>query len=263
MNECPECGEEIIFTDNNSPEFCERCGFKLPPEFKTSRPLGERKNPKITGDLGTLPLNKGNMQIPDQSSTHGNLPKKTTPKESIFGPQRLYYLIQDYRWAGEKSPIKAEMGQILGQLERHNLSVRRIVEIRENSGEIGLSIHHKILTMKQGYTLSTADGTLLGRVPTGLISLLKPKFILYTPDNLELLVARGNFFQHEYAITYENNQAMPIAYVRQGKDLRNFLPEASINADHTFFIRIIDPTADRRLIMGLVLSIEDKLHNLT
>jgi len=230
-NFCPQCGDPL----ESGQTTCEKCGAK------------------IGGAAGATT----------------SMPRTTSAAPSagaggLFDPSRNVYVIKEKFWDLGSGPIYDAKGQQIGKMHRKILSIRRKIEFQELDGRTIASIQMKILAIRPTYDLTDDKEQIIGRFSKTLFSFLRPKFELKDPNTGKILLnAQGKVFGFDFTV-FKGESKDPkdmVAEVHKADRWRDVLFAGGWDFSDTYGVKITDPSIDRRLIIGFVITIDNVLHD--
>ena len=230
MKYCPSCGVELEDKDQN---FCEKCGANL-DDFK--------KEGKIES--------QGDSQSPNTIQA----PSK------LFDLNRNYYILKEKYWDWGSGDILDNQGQIIGKMHRKILSIRKKVELMELNGTVSATINAKLISARAAQDIKDGEGNLIARIKKKIMTLLKPKFFLESPEGERLYEAQGNFMGFSFKVKdLTSNQI--VAEIEKAKKWRDVFLSGVFDFKDTYALKILDNKTDRRILVGFVLSIDNVMHD--
>jgi len=227
---CPSCGEKLKNEDQN---FCEKCGTNLE--------LYEKEG-KIESKITT------------------SSPVITQPTGKLFDLNRNYYILKEKYWDWGSGDILDNQGQIIGKMHRKILSIRKKVELKEVDGTVAATIHAKLISARSAQDLKDPEGNLIARIKKKMLTLLKPKFFLESPDGERLYEAQGNFMGFSFKVKDLSTDKI-VAEIEKAQRWRDVFLGGVFDFKDTYALRILDNETDRRILVGFVLSIDNTLHD--
>jgi len=219
-------------------KFCAKCGDPLEPDQKFCEKCGT----VVEANTAAAPVAQ-----PEASG-------------GLFDPSRQYYILQEKYWSWGSGSIMDEKGLEIGKMHRKVFSIRQRIELLELDGTISAMIHKKIIAIRPTYDLKDGQENDLARLKKTIINIIKPKLFLEDPSGNVLYEARGKFMGWDFTITDANTGAL-VATVSKTDRWRDVFLGGVFNFKDTYALKIEEPTADRRLLLGFVLSIDNSLHD--
>jgi uncharacterized protein YxjI len=219
-------------------KFCAKCGDPLEPGQKFCEKCGA----VVEGAANPVPSTQ-------QEASGG-----------LFDPSRQYYILQEKYWSWGSGSIMDEKGQEIGKMHRKVFSIRQRIELVELDGTVSAMIHKKIVAIRPTYDLKDGQERDLARLKKTIINVIKPKLFLEDPNGKVLYEARGKFMGWDFTITDANTGAL-VATVSKTDRWRDVFLGGVFNFKDTYALKIEDPSTDRRLLLGFVLSIDNSLHD--
>lgn len=227
---CPSCGVELGDKEQN---FCEKCGANLDDYTKEGKieSQGDSKSPNI-------------IQAPSK----------------LFDLNRNYYILKEKYWDWGSGDILDNQGQIIGKMHRKILSIRKKVELMELDGTVSATINAKLISARAAQDIKDGEGNLIARIKKKIMTLLKPKFFLESPEGERLYEAQGNFMGFSFKVKdLTSNQI--VAEIEKAKKWRDVFLSGVFDFKDTYALKILDNKTDRRILVGFVLSIDNVLHD--
>ena len=224
---CHKCGDPY----DHGQRFCEKCGAKLDDSPVAPPPQATR------------------------------MVEAYYPPGSLFDPNRMYYVLKEKYWGLGSGDIMDERGQVIGQMSRKIFSMRAKIELLEMNGQLSASIHRKIFALRPTHDLKDHNDQLIGRISKTLLSLFRPKFYLKDANENVLFMAQGQFMGWDFNIYRGDSETDLVAEVRKTDRWQDVFFGGIINFSDTYAVRIIDPSIDRRKVIGFVIAIDNVLHD--
>jgi uncharacterized protein YxjI len=183
------------------------------------------------------------------------------PPGSLFDPNRMYYVINTEFWGLGFGKILDEDGQVIGKMSRKILSLRGKIRIRELDGSLSAVIHEKILSIRPTYTLMDHNESIIGRISKTLLSIYRPKFYFKDPSGYIEFTAQGGYKGHEVQIYRGDSEANVVAIIRKTDTLKDLVSTSLFNFSDRYTAKIIDPSIDRRKVIGFVIAIHKMIQH--
>jgi len=234
MSYCPNCGDEVT----EQQKFCEKCGSSIPASV-----IQNKTSPT---SAVTAPTPESAMQTYDHPG-------------GLFDINRNYYILKEKYWDWGDGDILDENNQIIGKMRRIILSIRRRVELLEIDGTLSATIHSKIVSARGAQDLKDPQGNMIARIKKKILSVFRPKFFLEDPQGNRWYEAQGKFMGWSYKVTDMSGKL--IAEIEKADRWRDVFLGGLIDFKDTYVIRILDNETDRRILLGVVLSIDNVLHD--
>lgn len=231
---CTQCGAELKSADQ---KFCESCGAKVASKQ-------ENTETKVSSEA----------EISTNISTTHQRPT------GLFDLSRTYYILKEKYWDWGSGDILDEQGQIIGKMKRKILSIRKKIELRELDGTVSASIHGKLVSARQAQDLKDPEGNLIARIKKKILTFLKPKFFLESPDGTRYYEAVGNFFGFSFKVK-DISTGKIIAEIEKADKWRDYFLGGMFDFKDTYALKILDHETDRRILVGFVLSIDNVMHD--
>ncbi|MHA2035702.1 MAG: LURP-one-related family protein [Promethearchaeota archaeon] len=235
---CANCGAEIKDLSQN---FCEKCGSTIPASVKEGKtevsPTTTTSSPTIT-TMGFQPYDRPG---------------------GLFDINRNYYILKEKYWDWGSGDILDENNQVIGNMKRIILSIRRRVELLEIDGTLSATIHSKIVSARGAQDLKDPQGNMIARIKKKILSVFRPKFFLESPTGERFFEAQGKFMGWSYKVTDMNGKL--IAEIEKADRWRDVFLGGLLDFKDTYALRILDNETDRRILLGFVLSIDNVLHD--
>ncbi|MHA2283779.1 MAG: LURP-one-related family protein [Promethearchaeota archaeon] len=235
---CANCGAEIKDVSQN---FCEKCGSTIPDSVKQGKtevsPTTTTSSSKIT-TMGFQPYDRPG---------------------GLFDINRNYYVLKEKYWDWGSGDILDENNQVIGNMRRIILSIRRRVELLETDGTLSATIHSKIVSARGAQDLKDPQGNMIARIKKKILSVFRPKFFLESPSGERFFEAQGKFMGWSYKVTDMSGKL--VAEIEKADRWRDVFLGGLLDFKDTYALRILDNETDRRILLGFVLSIDNVLHD--
>ena len=231
---CPNCGVEV--TDQQ--KFCEKCGSSISARGKQEKTTSTSTEIQISPESAV------------QNYDHPG---------GLFDLNRNYYILKEKYWDWGSGDILDENNQVIGNMRRVILSIRRRVELLEVDGTLSATIHSKIVSARGAQDLKDPQGNMIARIKKKILSVFRPKFFLEDPHGNRWYEAQGKFMGWSYKVTDMSGKL--IAEIEKADRWRDVFLGGLLDFKDTYALRILDNETDRRILLGFVLSIDNVLHD--
>jgi len=172
-----------------------------------------------------------------------------------------YYVLKEDWWNWGSGHIYDQMGSTVGQMHRRMLSIRALIEVKNNQDVLLFTVERKLVSLRSSYMIKDHQGAVLGRTNRKLLTLFRPKLWLETQRGQKLLEAQGNFLGKDFDIKDVNNHKL-ISQVGKSDFFRDLIVGGSLfDFTDTYAIKILDRDYDKRLILGFVIAIDNSVHD--
>ena len=178
---------------------------------------------------------------------------------SLLAPQVQYYVIKEKWWGWGSGDIYDQQGNTIGTMHRRVISIREFTEVNEPDGSLSFSINRKLVSIRSSYMIKDADGSLLGRTNRKILTLFRPKLWLEDAKGKKLLQAHGNFLGKDFEI--KDAKGRVVAQVGKSDFFRDLILGGVFDFTDTYAVKIIDPTYDKKVVLGFVLAIDNSVHD--
>ncbi len=234
---CSQCGDSSPLGQ----KFCEKCGSRLPTSDPTedSQPSHSPQN------------NVGQTNLMNPQS------------RGLFDPSHMSYVLKEKYWDFGSGPIYDVAGRQIGSMKRKLLSIRSRIEIYEANGQPACAINRKLIAIKPTYTLHDEHDNIIGKFEKTLLSLIHPKFYLKDPSGNIIMTAQGTFMGFDFNIRRgaSTDDRDLIAEIHKADQWRDLFFSGGWDFADTYGVKIHDASADRRLLLGFVIAIDNVLHD--
>jgi uncharacterized protein YxjI len=235
---CPQCGDPSPLSQG----FCEQCGASLTPI--NSRPPAQAAGRPMPQQNTGVPPAQPQMQY-----------------MGLFDPRHMFYVLKEKFWGIGSGPIMNERGQVIGNMHRKIFSLRQKIEFREMNGYVSSAVDQKLVAIKPTYNLKDDKDVLIARFQKTILSVFRPKFYLLDPYKKKTHMAQGNFMGFDFKVFRLPDETNPIAVINKTDAFRDIIIRGAFNFSDTYALRILDPNSDRRKLLGLVVAIDNVLHD--
>ena len=177
----------------------------------------------------------------------------------LLDPDRNYYVLKEKLWDWGGGDIYDERGQTIGKMKRKILSLRSEITISEPNGSPELTVNKKIVSLRRSYEIKDHQGNLLGITKKKILSIIRPKMWMENANGEETLIGQGSFAGWNFDIM--NRQGKKVAEVSKIDRWRDVIAGGIFDFSDTYAIHILDPTYDRRTLLGFVVAIDNSVHD--
>lgn len=235
---CSQCGDEV----RPGQRFCAQCGARIhldePEPVRTPPPSAEGLSPET-------------FDQPQYGAA---------PAGSLFDPAREYYFLREKYWDWGSGPIYDRAGQEIGHMRRRVLSVRKLIEFKEQDNQtIAAVINQKLVAIRPTYDIKDQGDMIRGRVKKKLTSIFRPFLWLEDPQGRKILKAQGNFMGFNFTI--EDAHGNLVAEIEKADKWRDIFFGGMFDFRDSYGIHILDPHVDRLLVVGLTVAIDNIVHD--
>ena len=231
---CPNCGIEV----SEQQRYCEKCGSSISARGKQEKTTSTSTEIQIS---------------PESAVQNYDRPG------GLFDLNRNYYILKEKYWDWGSGDILDENNQVIGNMRRVILSIRRRVELLEVDGTLSATIHSKIVSARGAQDLKDPQGNMIARIKKKILSVFRPKFFLEDPHGNRWYEAQGKFMGWSYKVTDMSGKL--IAEIEKADRWRDVFLGGLLDFEDTYALRILDNETDRRILLGFVLSIDNVLHD--
>ncbi|MFX1513169.1 MAG: LURP-one-related/scramblase family protein [Promethearchaeota archaeon] len=201
------------------------------------------------------------QQLVSDSSTVTPVPEGIG---SLFDPLHEFYVLKERYWDWGSGPIMDYHGNVLGHMNRRFLSLRRLIEFKELDGSMSAVINAKIIAVRPTYELKaiTPNGAEvpIGRIQKTLLSFFRPHLWMEDEFGQRIFDAQGNFMGFQFEII-DSKTGQLAAHVDKLDKWRDIFLGGLFDYSDTYAVQIFSPTYDRRQVLGLILAIDNILHD--
>jgi uncharacterized protein YxjI len=185
-------------------------------------------------------------------------------QQGLFDPRRLGYVIKEKFWDWGSGPIYDEHGNEIGKMHRKIFSIRKRIEFMELDGSISAYIAQKLLAIKPTYDLHLPNETRIARISKTFFSFFRPKFYLKNSDGKEIMfTAQGKFMGFDFKIF--RGQSVDdkdlVGEIHKIDRWRDVFFSGIMDMTDTYALKVIDPSVDRKYLLGLVIAIDNAVHD--
>jgi uncharacterized protein YxjI len=180
-------------------------------------------------------------------------------KMSLLNPELNCYVLKEKWWDWGSGDIYDEAGVPIGKMHRRLISVRAFTEVTEMNGAHVFSVNKKIVSIRPSYMIKSAEGHLLGRTNRKILTLFRPKLWLEDNHGEKILEAQGKFLGKDFQI--KDIKGNLKAKVGKGDFLKDLVLGGIFDFTDNYAIQILDPNFDKRLLLGLVIAIDNSVHD--
>ena len=179
--------------------------------------------------------------------------------ESLLNPDRNYYVIKEKLWDWGSGDIYDESGATIGRMKRKLLSLRAEITVDEPDGLPILTVNRKIASVRRSYDIKDANGNLLGRTRKKLLTLFKPRMWMEDQNADKILVGQGSFAGWDFEIS--DIHGRKLAEVSKSERWRDIFLGGMFDYSDTYALHILDPSYDKRALLGFVIAIDNSVHD--
>ncbi|MFB0543675.1 MAG: LURP-one-related/scramblase family protein [Candidatus Bathyarchaeia archaeon] len=179
---------------------------------------------------------------------------------TLLEPQVNYYVIKEKWWGWGSGDIYDQRGNTIGSMHRRLLTIREFTEVKENDGTISFTVNRKIVSIRASYTIKDPNGNFLGRTNRKILTLFRPKLWLEDEKGKKMLEAQGNFLGKDFKI--KDTRGRLIAQVGKSDFFKDLILGGSLfDYTDTYAVKILDPSYDKRILLGFVIAIDNSVHD--
>jgi len=178
---------------------------------------------------------------------------------SLLDAERQYYVVKEKFWGRGSGDIYDETGATIGKMDRKVFSMRATIEVTEADGAGLFTVNKKLVSIRPSYDIKDESEELLGRTKKKFLSFFSPKVWMEDAGGRKLLIAEGSF--RGWSFTVKDNAGQLIGQVRKSDALRDVFLGGVFNFSDTYTLQVTEPSFDRRLLLGLVIAIDNSLHD--
>jgi len=178
---------------------------------------------------------------------------------SLIDAERQYYVVKEKFWGWGSGDIYDEAGATIGKMERKILSMRSTIEVTEADGTGLFTVSKKLVSLRKSYDIKDENDKLLGRTKKKIFSFFKPTMWMEDVGGRKLLIAEGSF--RGWSFTVKDNMGQLIGQVRKSDALRDVFLGGVFDFSDTYTLQVTEPSFDRRLLLGLVIAIDNSVHD--
>ena len=177
---------------------------------------------------------------------------------SLIDVERQYYVVKEKFWDSGSGDINDEGGATIGRMDRKFLSLRSTIAVTEADGTTLFTVSKKLVSLRTSYDIKDENDELLGRTKKKLLS-FRPKMWMEDAAGRKLLNAEGSYRGWDFAI--KDNTGQMIGQVRKSDRLRDVFLGGMFDFSDTYTLQVMEPSFDRRLLLGLVIAIDNSVHD--
>jgi len=179
---------------------------------------------------------------------------------SLLNPLVNYYVLKEKWWGWGSGDIYDRQGNTIGNMHRRVLSLRALIEVKENDGSLAFTINKKIVSIRSSYIIKDSQGKFLGRTNKKIITLFRPKLWLEDGKGKKLLEAQGNFLGRDFKI--KDSKGKIVAQIGKSDFFKDLVLGGSIfDYSDTYAVKILDSSYDKRILLGFVIAIDNSVHD--
>ena len=178
---------------------------------------------------------------------------------SLLDAERQYYVIKRKFWGYGSGDIYDETGNTIGKISRKMLSMRSTIVLAEADGTTLFTVSKKLMSLRTSYDIKDSNDELLGRTKKKIFSFFKPTMWVEDAGGRKLLIAQGSF--NGWRFTVKDNTGRLLGQVRKSDALRDIFLTGVFNFSDTYTLEVTEPSFDRSLLLGLVIAIDNSVHD--
>tara|TARA_B100001750_G_scaffold240088_1_gene249197 strand:+ start:718 stop:1272 length:555 start_codon:yes stop_codon:yes gene_type:complete len=182
-----------------------------------------------------------------------------TSTNSLLDPKRDYYILKEKMWDWGSGDIYDKKGNTIGKMKRKVLSLRSKITVHDFDNKEILTVNRKLASVRKTYEIKDMDEKLLGRTNKKIMSFIRPKMWMENTDGEKQLIGQGSFAGWNFDIT--DPKGNKVAEVSKADRWRDVFLSGIFDYSDTYAIHILDSTYDRRIILGLVIAIDNSVHD--
>jgi len=172
---------------------------------------------------------------------------------SLIDAERQYYVVKEKFWGRGSGDIYDEAGATIGKMERKILSMRSTIEVTEADGTGLFTVSKKLVSLRKSYDIKDENDM------KKIFSFFKPTMWMEDAGGRKLLIAEGSF--RGWSFTVKDNMGQLIGQVRKSDALRDVFLGGVFDFSDTYTLQVTEPSFDRRLLLGLVIAIDNSVHD--
>lgn len=178
---------------------------------------------------------------------------------SLIDAERQYYVVKEKFWDWGSGDINDENGATIGKMDRKFLSLRSTIAVTEADGMGLFTVSKKLVSIRTSYDIKDENDELLGRTKKKIFSFFRPKMWMEDAGGRKLLIAEGSFAGWRFTI--KDNTGQLIGQVSKSDALRDVFLGGMFDFSDTYTLQVMEPSFDRRLLLGLVIAIDNSVHD--
>ncbi len=236
--------------------FCSQCGVEVSADQRFCGKCGASIHPDEPESLMTSTHTIESIQPESLDTRQFEEPRSG----SLFDQARDYYFLREKYWDWGSGPIFDREGNEIGHMRRRVLSLRKLIEFKEVDNQtIAATINQKIVAIRPTYDLKDSTDMIRGRIKKKLTSIFRPFLWLEDPSGKKTLKAQGNFMGFNFTI--EDASGNLVAEIEKADKWRDIFLGGVFDFRDSYGIHIVDPSANRLLIVGLTVAIDNICHD--
>ena len=169
-----------------------------------------------------------------------------------------YYILKETGWDLGFGEIYDKEGNTIGKMDRKIISLRAKITVKDEKDENVITIQKKMASYRKTYDIFDKDNLLIGRTNKKILSLIRPIIKLEDKKGKEIMFAQGSFAGWNFKISHNEEQ---IAEISKLDKFRDIILKGIFDRTDTYAIHILKKNIDRRLIIGLVIAIDNSVHD--
>lgn len=177
---------------------------------------------------------------------------------SLISIEREHYVIKEKFWDWGSGDIYDEHGEVIGKMERKVFSLRKQITVTEADGTPIFTISKKLLSFRKSYEIKDYKDSLLGKTGKKLLS-FRPKIWMEDERGRRVLTAEGSYMGWDFIV--RDKLGNTIAEVKKSDAWRDVFLGGAFDFSDTYALKIVDPSFDRRRLLGLVIAIDNSVHD--
>ena len=180
--------------------------------------------------------------------------------KDLLSPEVNYYVLKEKWWGWGSGDIYDQAGNTIGHMHRRVVSIRAFTEVNDNDGSLVFSVNRKLVSVRASYMIKDHQGNLLGRTNKKILTLFRPKLWLEDRKGQRLLEAQGNFLGKDFKI--KDTRGRLVAQVGKSDFFKDLILGGSLfDYTDTYAVKILDPSYDKRILLGFVIAIDNSVHD--
>ncbi|MBT3363331.1 MAG: hypothetical protein HN929_03885 [Chloroflexi bacterium] len=177
---------------------------------------------------------------------------------SLIDAERQYYVVKEKFWDSGSGDINDEGGATIGKMDRKFFSLRAAIDVTEADGTTLFTVSKKLVSLRTSYDIKDENDELLGRTKKKLLS-FRPKMWMEDAEGRKLLWAQGSYMGWDFEL--KDNTGQIIGQVRKADRMRDVFLGGMFDFSDTYALQIMEPSFDRRLLLGMVIAIDNSVHD--
>ena len=176
----------------------------------------------------------------------------------LFDPKVMGYVVVEENFDRGDGKIYDQAGKVLGAMDQKLISLKKETKLLETDGTLAAVISKKVISIKPTYQLFDPNENLIAKLERKMG--FKPKFELKDPKGKVLYWAKGNLRGFDFEV-FQGKGKDVVAEIHKLDKWKDTFFTGKFDRKDSYGVKVHDAGIDRRLLIGLVITIDNVLHD--